>query len=77
MAEKITESALEQLSPREQEILRMRYGLNERRKKYTLAEVGEMFQVTRERIRQIQEKALLKLRLQAERVLPQQPPTAS
>ena len=58
----VTDSALESLSPREQEIVRMRYGLNEAGKEYTLQEVGEMFQVTRERIRQIEEKALLKLR---------------
>ncbi len=58
----VTDSALQSLSPREQEIVRMRYGLNETGKEYTLQEVGEMFQVTRERIRQIEEKALLKLR---------------
>jgi RNA polymerase primary sigma factor len=57
-----TDSALQMLSPREQEIVRMRYGLNEAGKEYTLQEVGEIFQVTRERIRQIEEKALLKLR---------------
>ncbi len=56
------DSALQSLSPREQEIVRMRYGLNEAGKEYTLQEVGEMFKVTRERIRQIEEKALLKLR---------------
>jgi RNA polymerase primary sigma factor len=58
----VTDAALQSLSPREQEIVRMRYGLNETGKEYTLQEVGEMFQVTRERIRQIEEKALLKLR---------------
>ncbi|MBP1609976.1 MAG: polymerase, sigma 70 subunit, RpoD family [Acidobacteria bacterium] len=58
----VTDSALQTLSPREQEIVRMRYGLNESGKEYTLQEVGEIFQVTRERIRQIEEKALLKLR---------------
>lgn len=58
----VTNSALQSLSPREQEIVRMRYGLNESGKEYTLQEVGEIFQVTRERIRQIEEKALLKLR---------------
>jgi len=58
----VTDAALQTLSPREQEIVRMRYGLNEIGKEYTLQEVGEMFQVTRERIRQIEEKALLKLR---------------
>ena len=57
-----TDSALQLLSPREQQILRMRYGLNEARKEYTLQEVGEVFQLTRERIRQIEEKALLRLR---------------
>jgi RNA polymerase primary sigma factor len=55
-------SALQLLSPREQQIVRMRYGLNEAEREYTLQEVGEVFQVTRERIRQIEEKALLKLR---------------
>jgi len=58
----VTDSALQSLSPREQEIVRMRYGLNDTGKEYTLQEVGEIFQVTRERIRQIEEKALLKLR---------------
>jgi len=46
----------------ERKVLRMRYGLNEAGREYTLQEVGEMFQVTRERIRQIEEKALMKLR---------------
>jgi RNA polymerase primary sigma factor len=58
----VTNSALQLLSPREQQIVRMRFGLNEEGKEYTLHEVGEVFQVTRERIRQIEEKALLKLR---------------
>jgi RNA polymerase primary sigma factor len=40
----------------------MRFGLNEKGKEYTLREVGEIFHLTRERIRQIEEKALLKLR---------------
>ncbi len=60
--QEVTDSALQSLSPREREIVRMRYGLNETGKEYTLQEVGEIFQVTRERIRQIEEKALLKLR---------------
>jgi RNA polymerase primary sigma factor len=55
-------SALQALSPREQEIVRMRYGMNEDRREYTLKECGDKFQVTRERIRQIEERALLKLR---------------
>ncbi|MBN1570369.1 MAG: sigma-70 family RNA polymerase sigma factor [Acidobacteria bacterium] len=60
--EEVTDSALQVLSPREQQIVRMRYGLNDTGKEYTLQEVGEVFRVTRERIRQIEEKALLKLR---------------
>jgi RNA polymerase primary sigma factor len=55
------EGALEQLSEREARILQMRFGLcNER--EHTLEEVGEKFKVTRERIRQIESKALKKLR---------------
>jgi DNA-directed RNA polymerase specialized sigma subunit len=50
------------LLTREQEIIRMRYGLNETEKEHTLKECGEKFQVTRERIRQIEEKAIAKLR---------------
>jgi len=59
----LTRSALLSLDPREQEILRMRFGLNEARKEHTLEECGQKFLVTRERIRQIEEKALQKLRL--------------
>ncbi|VAW34754.1 RNA polymerase sigma factor RpoD [hydrothermal vent metagenome] len=49
------------LTPREEEVLRMRFGLGED-SDYTLEEVGDHFQVTRERIRQIEAKALQKLR---------------
>ncbi|MEM6997561.1 MAG: RNA polymerase sigma factor RpoD [Patescibacteria group bacterium] len=49
------------LSEREQKIVRMRFGLDDG-KNYTLEEVGQEFQVTRERIRQIEAKALAKLR---------------
>jgi RNA polymerase primary sigma factor len=59
----LTKSALLSLTPREQEILRMRYGLNEACKEHTLEECGVKFLVTRERIRQIEEKALQKLRM--------------
>ena len=52
---------LEFLSPREQKILRMRFGLDDGRT-HTLEEVGKEFGVTRERIRQIEAKALQKLR---------------
>jgi len=58
----IANSALNSLLPREQEIMRMRYGMNEAKKQYTLQECGEKFLVTRERIRQIEENALRKLR---------------
>jgi RNA polymerase primary sigma factor len=52
---------LDILSPREQKILRMRFGLDDGRT-HTLEEVGQEFSVTRERIRQIEAKALTKLR---------------
>jgi RNA polymerase primary sigma factor len=56
----ITE-ALEELTPREQRILRMRFGIGGTAE-HTLEEVGKVFGVTRERIRQIEAKALAKLR---------------
>lgn len=56
-----TESALKTLQPREEQIIKMRFGLGDGRE-YTLEEVGKRFSVTRERIRQIEEKALKKLR---------------
>ncbi len=52
---------LDLLTPREQKILRMRFGLDDGRS-HTLEEVGQEFGVTRERIRQIEAKALAKLR---------------
>ena len=55
------EEVLSTLSPREARILRMRYGLDNGRA-YTLEEVGRKFGLTRERIRQIQGKALRRLR---------------
>ena len=60
----VANTALQLLSPREQLIVRMRYGLNESGKQFTLQEVGEVFRLTRERIRQIEERALVKLRMQ-------------
>ncbi len=55
------EEFLNYLQPREQKILRMRFGLEDG-KTHTLEEVGQEFGVTRERIRQIEAKALQKLR---------------
>ena len=55
------EDVLATLTPREQQVLRMRFGLQDG-KPHTLEEVGKEFDVTRERIRQIESKALRKLR---------------
>ena len=55
------ESVLDSLTAREREVLRLRYGLDDGRNR-TLEEVGKTFKVTRERIRQIEAKALRKLR---------------
>ncbi|MBU1053575.1 MAG: RNA polymerase sigma factor RpoD [Proteobacteria bacterium] len=56
-----TRKVLATLTPREEKVLRMRFGIGERAD-HTLEEVGQDFQVTRERIRQIEAKALRKLR---------------
>jgi RNA polymerase primary sigma factor len=53
---------LQTLSPREEKVIRLRFGLDNDGRERTLEEVGEDFQVTRERIRQIEVKALRKLR---------------
>jgi RNA polymerase primary sigma factor len=53
---------LQTLSPREEKVIRLRFGLDTEGRERTLEEVGEDFQVTRERIRQIEVKALRKLR---------------
>jgi RNA polymerase primary sigma factor len=53
--------ALAILTPRQEKVLRMRFGIEENRD-YTLEELGEMFTVTRERIRQIEQKSLQILR---------------
>ena len=52
---------LSTLTPREEKVLRLRFGLDDGRQR-TLEEVGQEFDVTRERIRQIEAKALRKLR---------------
>jgi len=56
-----TESLLKTLTPREEKIIKMRFGLEDG-SEHTLEEVGHSFAVTRERIRQIEAKALRKLR---------------
>ena len=56
-----TAEVLKTLTPREEKIIRMRFGLEDG-SEHTLEEVGQNFQVTRERIRQIEAKALRKLR---------------
>lgn len=59
---KAVKTALEFLSPREQKILQLRFGMDGRGDGYTLEEIGKMYSLTRERIRQIEEKALIKIR---------------
>jgi RNA polymerase primary sigma factor len=56
-----TAGVLQSLTPREELVLRMRFGVGEG-SEHTLEEVGRSFNVTRERIRQIESKALRKLR---------------
>ena len=56
-----TKKVLSSLTPREEKVLRMRFGIGEKAD-HTLEEVGQDFDVTRERIRQIEAKALRKLR---------------
>lgn len=59
--QEITKEVLDSLTPREAKVLRMRFGI-EMNTDHTLEEVGRQFDVTRERIRQIEAKALRKLR---------------
>jgi len=56
-----TEAVLKTLTPREEKVIKMRFGVGDGRE-HTLEEVGQRFAVTRERIRQIEAKALHKLR---------------
>lgn len=58
----ITEEVLKTLTPREEKVIKMRFGLGPSGSEHTLEEVGQHFAVTRERIRQIEAKALRKLR---------------
>lgn len=56
-----TRKVLETLTPREEQIIRMRFGIGDEAE-HTLEQVGKSFNLTRERIRQLESKALLKLR---------------
>jgi len=56
-----TASVLKTLTPREEKIIKMRFGMEDG-SQHTLEEVGQTFALTRERIRQIEAKALRKLR---------------
>jgi RNA polymerase primary sigma factor len=55
------DDALKHLTPREEKVLKMRFGLGHAGREHTLDEVGSHFGVTRERVRQIEAKALFKL----------------
>jgi RNA polymerase primary sigma factor len=57
-----TRRVLSTLTAREEKVLRLRFGIGEKERDHTLEEVGQSFDVTRERIRQIEAKALRKLR---------------
>ena len=56
-----TAAALESLTPHEGQVIRMRFGIEDGRER-TVEEVGQILSVTRERIRQIEDRALRKLR---------------
>ena len=58
----ITDEVLATLTPREEKVIKMRFGLGTTGSEHTLEEVGQHFAVTRERIRQIEAKAVRKLR---------------
>ncbi|MGA9998306.1 MAG: RNA polymerase sigma factor RpoD [Pyrinomonadaceae bacterium] len=58
----LTDQVLATLSPREEKVIKMRFGLGSIGEEHTLEDVGQDFNVTRERIRQIEAKALRKLR---------------
>lgn len=60
MLGEVLSDVLSTLTPREESVLKLRYGFNGRER--TLEEVGREFNITRERVRQIEEKALRKLR---------------
>jgi RNA polymerase primary sigma factor len=63
---KIIEEALATLPPKQQRIMELRFGLGDCKRDHTLEEIGEIFGVTRERIRQIEAKIIEKLRRRGE-----------
>ncbi|MBU2052163.1 MAG: RNA polymerase sigma factor RpoD [Candidatus Beckwithbacteria bacterium] len=67
MLKENVEEVLDSLSEREAKVLKMRFGLDENKRPMTLEEVGREFGVTRERIRQIEAKALRKLKHPSQR----------
>src|SRR5215831_18436039 len=58
---KAIDESLKHLTPREEKVIKMRFGLGPAGREYTLEEVGDYFAVTRERVRQIEARALAKL----------------
>ena len=60
-SEEQTDALLKTLTSREERVIKMRFGIGDG-SEHTLEKVGQSFQVTRERIRQIEDKALRKLR---------------
>ena len=66
----VTNEILEGLTPREAKVLRMRFGI-EMNTDHTLEEVGQQFSVTKDRISQIESKALRKLKCHAGKLLQQ------
>ena len=56
------DSFLADLSPRESEVIRLRFGMNGRPYEHSLQEIGRKFNLSRERIRQMEKSALIKLR---------------
>ena len=60
--EEKVDSVLDDLSPREREVIKLRFGINGKHCEHSLQEIGRKFSLSRERIRQIEKAALIKLR---------------
>lgn len=56
------DAVLRSLKPKEREVIRLRYGLDDGGRRRTLEEIGRLYHVTRERIRQIECQAMIKLK---------------